>query len=69
MSDWMLQVWQLNDPEELWRSISSDLSDIHSTDCYADLFIYRPSKYELAFCSNQVALVFVLRSVYILGHI
>lgn len=69
MSDWVLQVWQLNDPEELWRSISSDLSVIHSTDGYTDLFIYSPSKYELAFCSNQVPSVFVLRSVYILDHI
>lgn len=60
---------QLNDPEELWRSISSDLSDIHSTDGYADLFIYSPPKYELAFCFNQVLSVFILKAAYILGHI
>lgn len=65
----MLQAWQLNDPDELWRTISSDLSDIHSTDGYADLFIYSPSKYELTFGSNRVASVFVLTSLYILGHI
>lgn len=69
MSSWTSQVLRLNDPEDLWKNILSDLSDTQSTDGYADLFIYSASKYELAFCFNQVVSVFVLRSAYILGHI